>query len=353
VARRLRLQIAGGFYHLLCRGNRGQPVFHDDLDRQVFLSTLGECCAKTRWRTHAFCLLPDHLHLLVETPVANLVLGMKWLLGTYTVRFNRRHLQRGHLFQGRYHSSHVGPSGGFLAQVADYVHLNPVRAGLIAPAAPLKGYAWSSFKSYLEPAMRPPWLCVAVVLKDCGRLADDPHGRLTYEQHVEVSRESGELAETFNRIRKDWCFGPDTHRKRLLAELELQHGKGAGFSSQTREAAELKADQLIRAELKAMGATVAMLASWRKGDSRKLQIARRLRAETTMTYGWIAGRLHMGARSHLVHLLYWEQRRRTKCEETPRPRAKRGPRAREATPSILTSDPTPALSLEEWDPRFD
>jgi len=71
--------------------DRREPIFHDDLDRQRFLETLGEACAKTAWQVHASCLMPNHFHLVVETPRANLVAGMKWFLGTYTSRFNRRH----------------------------------------------------------------------------------------------------------------------------------------------------------------------------------------------------------------------------------------------------------------------
>jgi len=85
--RKLRVEYAGALYHLLNRGDRRELIFKDDTDRQRFLDTLGECCAKTDWRVHALCLMPNHFHLVVETPKANLVAGMKWLLGTYTGRF--------------------------------------------------------------------------------------------------------------------------------------------------------------------------------------------------------------------------------------------------------------------------
>ena len=95
-------------------------------------STLGEACGKTGWQVHALCLMPNHFHLVVETPQANLVAGMKWLLGTYTGRFNRRHKLFGHLFSGRYKALIVDGSGnGYLKTVCDYVHLNPARAKLL------------------------------------------------------------------------------------------------------------------------------------------------------------------------------------------------------------------------------
>ena len=87
---------------MMSRGDRREPIFHDDADRQSFVYTLGEACGKTGWRVHALCLMPNHFHMVVETPRGNLVAGMKWFLGTYTGRFNRRHKLVGHLFSGRY-----------------------------------------------------------------------------------------------------------------------------------------------------------------------------------------------------------------------------------------------------------
>ena len=127
MARRLRVEFPGAIYHVMNRGDRREDIFHDDQDRHRFLETLGEACAKTNWLAHAFCLMRNHFHLVVETPQPNLVAGMKWFLGTYTSRFNRRHKLFGHLFSGRYKSLLVGGEGGYLRTVCDYVHLNPDR----------------------------------------------------------------------------------------------------------------------------------------------------------------------------------------------------------------------------------
>src|SRR2546425_12105340 len=105
------------------RGDRREPIFKDDTDRQRFLETLAECCAKTDWQGHALCLMPNHFHLVVETPKANLVGGMKGLLGTYNRRVNPRHKLFGPLFSGRYKSLIVGGSGNcFLATGRGYLH---------------------------------------------------------------------------------------------------------------------------------------------------------------------------------------------------------------------------------------
>src|SRR6266446_8631116 len=151
MARKLRSQYQGVIYHLMSRGNRREEIFRNDLDRKNFLETLGAACQKTGWQVHAYCLMSNHFHLVVETPRANLVEGMKWFLGTYTSRFNRRHRLFGHLFSGRYKALLVEASGnGYLKSVCDYVHLNPVRANLLERQQSLHSYRWSSYGEYLK-----------------------------------------------------------------------------------------------------------------------------------------------------------------------------------------------------------
>ncbi len=127
----------------MSRGDRKETVFLEEGDRSLFLSTLAEACAKTDWQAHAYCLMSNHFHLVVETPRANLASGMKWLLGAYTARFNRKHRLFGHLFSGRYKSLLVDGSGnGHLKTVCDYVHLNrcaPVFRGPISAWKPFHG----------------------------------------------------------------------------------------------------------------------------------------------------------------------------------------------------------------------
>ena len=133
------------------RGDRREPIFKDDTDRNRFLATLAEVCVKTGWQVHAYCLMPNHFHLVVETPQANLVAGMKWFLGTYTSRFNRRHKIFGHLFSGRYKALIVDGSGdGYLRTVCDYVHLNAVRGKRLTDEQALSAYVWSSYPAYLQ-----------------------------------------------------------------------------------------------------------------------------------------------------------------------------------------------------------
>ena len=124
MSRQLRLEYPGAIYHVMNRGNQRNKIFRNDGDRELFLSALEEACRKTGWQVHAFCLMDNHFHLVVETPEGNLVAGMKWWLGVYTKRYNIRHKTCGHLFAGRYKSLVVEGSGnGYLRTVCDYVHL--------------------------------------------------------------------------------------------------------------------------------------------------------------------------------------------------------------------------------------
>lgn len=97
MARKLRIQYPGALYHVMNRGAHSEDIFRDDADRSRFLSTLADCCQKTAWQVHNFCLMSNHFPLVIETPNTNLVAGMKWLLGTYTQRYNARHKVFGHL----------------------------------------------------------------------------------------------------------------------------------------------------------------------------------------------------------------------------------------------------------------
>jgi REP element-mobilizing transposase RayT len=286
------------------RGDRRERIFMDDADRRRFVETLGEVCAKTGWQVHAYVLMPNHFHWVVETPQPNLVAGMKWLLGTYTSRFNRRHKLFGHLFSGRYKSLIVDGSGsGYLKSVCDYVHLNPARANLVAADAPLKNFAWSSWPAYLlARSKRPAWLRVDRLLGEWGIPKDSPAGRQRLERALE-ERRGLEEGDEFKPIRRGWCLGEKKFREELLTQMSER--MGAEHSGEERaETAEALAELIIAEELKRAWWQEDDLKTRPKGDSVKVALAARLRAETAMTVGWIAERLTMGTRGYLNHLLY-------------------------------------------------
>ena len=308
MARKLRVEYPGAIYHVINRGDRREEIFKDDPDRERFLATLGEVCVKTGWQVHALCLMPNHFHLVVETPQGNLVAGMKWLLGTYTARFNRRHKMFGHLFSGRYKALIVDGSGtGYLKTVCDYVHLNPARAKLVRPGQALRDFEWSSWPEYLKsPAKRWPWLAVNRLLGEHHIPKDSAAGRRRLEELME-QRRGAEDGVAYKAIRRGWFLGEASLKEELLAQASTRTGAWL-YGEAVRESAVVLAERLVAAEMERLGWTEQTLAERRKGDAAKVALAQRLRRETTMTVGWIAERLKMGTRTHLTHLLYWDGR---------------------------------------------
>jgi len=293
------------------RGDRREAIFRDEADRQRFVETLGEACARSGWQVHAYCLMSNHFHLVVETPQPTLVAGMKWLLGTYTGRFNRRHRLFGHLFSGRYKSLIVGGSGnGYLRTVCEYVHLNPVRAKLLQPQQPLRDYRWSSWPAYLRPAgKRPAWLRVDRVLGELGIPKDNVARRRELEGVME-GRRGTEAAGSYKAIRRGWFFGEKALKKQLLAQMSERLGP-EHYGEERQECQEEKAEQVVAEELRRRRWEEAALGQRAKGDPEKVKIAIRLRKETLMTAAWIAERLQMGSVANVNTLLYqWRQRQR-------------------------------------------
>ena len=307
--RKLRVEYAGAIYHVMNRGDRRELIFMDELDRERFLATLGEACAKTGWQVHAFCLMPNHFHLVVETPQPNLVAGMQWLLGTYTARFNRRHKFAGHLFSGRYKALIVDGSGtGYLKTVCDYVHLNPVRARFLHLDQAVSEYAWSSWPAYLRsPGKRPIWLRVDRLLGEYGIPQDSPAGRRQLLKALELRR-AAESGTDHRPLRRGWCLGDEAFRRELLGQMSERVG-AYHYAAERQECSEAKARGIVAAELQHLGWGADELSRRRKGDPAKIRIAWRLRTETTMTLKWIAAELQMGAWTHVSNLLSQRRRR--------------------------------------------
>lgn len=154
MARPLRVQFPGAVYHVTARGNSGQRIFLDPYDHSMFLDTLAEAIERYDWICHAYCLMPNHYHLLLETREATLSRGMRHVNGVYTQRVNRRHQRYGHLFQGRYKAILVEKEQHLL-ELARYIALNPVRARL---AACPSQWPWSSFGPTAGLTRAPDWL---------------------------------------------------------------------------------------------------------------------------------------------------------------------------------------------------
>ncbi|MGH8320434.1 MAG: REP-associated tyrosine transposase [Gammaproteobacteria bacterium] len=154
MARPLRIEYPGAVYHVTARGNARQRIYADATDFRVFLALLGKLAERYHWLCHGYCLMSNHYHLLLETPEGNLAAGMRQLNGIYTQAFNRRHRKVGHVLQGRYHAILV-EKDRYLLELARYIVLNPVRAGMVKGAS---AYPWSSYRATAGTGSGPAWL---------------------------------------------------------------------------------------------------------------------------------------------------------------------------------------------------
>ena len=304
MARPLRIQYPGAVYHVMARGSHGQPVFNDDLDRQRFLETLGESCQKTGWRIHAYVLMGNHYHVLVETPEGNLVAGMKWLQGAYTQRYNGRHQVFGPLFQGRYKAVIVDSQEPMYFQVVStYIHLNPARAGLVGIGKQaLKRYRWSSYPWYLNRASkRPGWLHCERVMGSLGLSARAAKGYEAYIEGrvLELGSKAGrkDLDEQWKELRRGWYVGGQAFREKLEDGLE-ESAKGRRRESHSGPAKaahdEAAAERNLERALQALGWDAERLAESALGSPEKLALAWWLRRNTTVSLRWVSQRLGMG-----------------------------------------------------------
>jgi REP element-mobilizing transposase RayT len=173
MARPLRKEFPGAVYHLTSRGNARQRIFVGDADRELFLGTLARVVSRYGWTCHAYCLMANHYHLLVETPRGNLAIGMRQLNGIYTQSFNRRHKRVGHLFQGRYKAILIEKES-YLLELCRYIVLNPAR---VKGGGGHAAWKWSSYRATAGLVQVPELLSVDWVLGQFGRQRQRAHER--------------------------------------------------------------------------------------------------------------------------------------------------------------------------------
>ena len=154
MARPLRIEFPGAFYHVMNRGNAGMDIFRSKRDREKFLEYVGKAVDRYEIKVHTYCLMTTHYHILIETPHANLSQAIKWINVAYSVYFNRKRRRFGHLFQGRFKAVLVD-ADEYLKPLSRYIHLNPVRAGMVAHC---KEHQWSSYPVFGGYVKAPQWL---------------------------------------------------------------------------------------------------------------------------------------------------------------------------------------------------
>jgi REP element-mobilizing transposase RayT len=272
MARSIRIEHPGALYHVMARGNRRGRIYRDDDDRRFFLSAMGEACERTGWRVHAWVLMSNHYHLLIQTPEANLVDGMKCLQNTYTRRFNIRHRLWGRLFGDRYKAVPVEGGGFYYETLLDYIHLNPVRAGLVKPqtGGSVLDYPWSSVAGgcALLPGRRPRWLAAeealrAFACKDTARGRRSWVARLDRRAREEARENCGVVAPPpeadgrLSQLRRGWYWGSQAFAGRLLAlgEAALKRTRNRRYRAapESRAHGEKEAQRLSRKGWKRLG----------------------------------------------------------------------------------------------------
>ena len=235
--------------------------------------------------------------------------GMRWLSSSYTLRLNRRHKLFGNVFSGRYKALLVDGSGdGYLKTVCDYVHLNPVRAKLLGTEDRLAAYPWSSMVWHLAARQhRPAWMRTDRLLGAHGIKGDTAAGRDELERRMEARRRAESDEEEWKALRRGWCLGREEFKKEMIERMETRLGEHHSGELK-RESAEAKAERIIREELQRLGWKSADLTRRLKSDPGKLEIATRVRNETTLPVKWIAHRLHMGSwKSATTRLHVWKK----------------------------------------------
>jgi putative transposase len=208
MARPLRLEHVGALWHVTCRGNEKRAIFRDDRDREAFLSVLSEAVHLFAWRLHAYVLMGNHYHLLIETPEANLSRGMHRVNAIYSQAFNRRHERVGHLLQGRFKAILVEKERHLL-ELVRYVVLNPVRAGLSRDPG---DWRWSNYLATAGLRQAPEWLETGWTIDQFGNGAD---ARISYREFVNAGTRG--LEKPWNRITNQLFLGSEDFRKRLRA----------------------------------------------------------------------------------------------------------------------------------------
>ncbi len=298
MARKLRLEFAGACYHVINRGNYRRDLFAGKGAAESFERCLFEAAERFGWRVHAYVIMRNHFHLAVETPEPNLSDGMRWLQGTWVARFNRYRGETGRPFQGRYKALHVEP-GHALAQVAHYIHLNPVRAKAV-PADDLARHRWSSLHHFPQRE-RPRCLVSETILAGSGQLPDTAAGWKRYHAYLaHLAEEDLKLREKrFGRLSRGWVVGSDEFRRELKKNLPSADAKGGRFEllGGDREAlAEARAqvwEEKLQQVARVLGVKLNKLPD-QYSAREKVEVAAAMKQATSVSNGWLAQRLQMG-----------------------------------------------------------
>jgi putative transposase len=293
MARKLRIQFENAIYHVINRGNYRQDVFSSVGAAKAFEVALAETCDRFGWQLFAYVIMRNHFHLAVGTPRANLVEGMHWLQGTFATRFNRLRSEQGHLFQGRYQALLVEDTAA-LVRVVNYIHLNPVRAGIVT-LDQMTGFRWSSLRQFVSENT-PSWL-VSAEWREKQRFADSSLGWKSYvEQLVDLAGNPLEQErQEFPTMSRGWAIGTAGWRRAIAkdhADLALTAGIADGALQEIKSA---RCEELLKQLLSGAGKRTDDITRDPKSAEWKIIAAQRLRDELGAGFSWISANLNMGS----------------------------------------------------------
>ncbi len=310
VPRKLRLEFPGACYHVINRGNYRTDLFRTERTKAAFEACLFEACEKSGWLLHAFVVMRNHYHLAIETPEGNLVAGMKWLQVTFANRFNAWRQERGHVFQGRYKALLV-EDGDPLGQVCHYIHLNPVRAGIL-PVSRLSDYRYSSYHYLKYPSLRPPFLQPTVPLATAGGLTDSPAGRDRYAAYLEWQAEEGPAGKSkaYVNLSKGWALGSTEFRAALVQDHALAARTRAWELTGAKEIREMQWMTTLATLLRLAGWDHSRIWALSKSAPEKLAIAAFMKTRTQASNHWLSKCLNLGHSRAFSHNLTQYRRHR-------------------------------------------
>ncbi len=265
MARKLRIHIPGALYHVIFRGNAGQPVFFSNADRYRLYLLLQEGTCRFGYRIHAFCLMSNHIHLLLQAGNVPLSKGMHNLAFRFTRWINVRESRSGHLFQGRYKAILVD-ADGYLLELVRYMHFNPVRAQMVTAPS---DYPWSSHRAYLGDGSL-PWLTTELVLAQLGN--DMPQALRNYASFMAAGGETGYREEFYSGNHQGSILGDDRFVEKVLAQAGKMPSR------------PICVDRLKEVVLQEFGCTMVELGT--RSQRRPWSLAR-------ASLGWLA--MHTGA----------------------------------------------------------
>jgi REP element-mobilizing transposase RayT len=206
------MEYAGAIYHVTSRGDRQEDIFLDDDDRLIWLENFAQVCSRFNWRCHAWCLMDNHYHIVIETIEGNLSQGMRQLNGVYTQKSNRKHSRVGHVFQGRYKAILV-QKDSHLLELARYVVLNPVRARMVNNVI---DWPWSSYSAMIGNSLVPDWLEIDWLLNHFASSR-----RSSIEEYINFVRKGIGLSPIWQELKHQVYLGDDTFMEKVQEKIGL------------------------------------------------------------------------------------------------------------------------------------